>query len=243
MGFVKRLPNWLLVVLFLVPCVALAAYASDLNGANDLVGWGVGIGAAIVEAAVVMIFVRARTWANLKLPLGMLVVGALPAIYWIAMPLVALQPFKAHVAEYLAAAAAAQPTQENMSQSPVPSAPGPGPGGPVGGKLIPIDVRAREIDRVFFYLSNSTRAKDPQEVAAIAALWWEDRRVGSYGGQGGAYQWQCTVVVSDKETHKLLDARSFVGSEPPPTSRNGVNQWGGKPYKEIAAFLNSLPHR
>ncbi len=232
MGFLKRIAGVIGFILFLTPCIIAGIYAGKLNTASTLAGWGVGIGVAIIEFTVIVLLGSKKNQQNLILAVGMVVVGASPSLYWIAMPLTALRPFKAHLGEYLTTASVANPEQVEATGDL-----------PVKGKLIPVDMKSKDIDPVFFDLSSNLKPKNPEEIGTIAALWWEERRIGSYGGKGGAYQEHCTVMVLDKLTGTLLAGKSFVGSEPPSTSKNGVSQTGDKPYREIREFLNSLPHK
>lgn len=231
-GFLKRIAGWIGLILFLAPCIIAGVYAGKLNTASTLAGWGVGIGVAVIEGTIIMFLANQKTQQNLMLSAGAIVVGLVPSYYWIGTHLTALKPFKAHVSEYVTTASNANPEQTEAANYL-----------PVKGKLIPVDMKSKNIDPVFFDLSNDFRPKNPEEIGTIAALWWEDRRIGSYGGKGGAYQEHCTVMVLDKLTGTLLASKSFVGSEPPGTSRNGVSQTGDKPYKEIKEFLNGLPRQ
>jgi hypothetical protein len=230
MEFLKRMGGVIGFILFLTPCTIAGIYAGKLNTASTLAGWGVGIGVAVIEGAIIMLIANKKNQQNLMLAVGVVLVGALPSYYWIAKPLNALKPYKAHLAEYLTTASVANPEQVETSNYL-----------PVKGKLIPVDVKAKNIDPVFFDLSNDFQPKNPEEIGTIAALWWEERRIGSYGGKGGAYQEHCTVMILDKLSGSLLAEKSFIGSEPPSTSQNGASQTGDKPYKEIREFLNSLP--
>jgi hypothetical protein len=118
---------------------------------------------------------------------------------------------------------------------------------PVNGKIMPVDVNKEIIDPVFFNLSTDFRPARPEEVGAVAALWWWEQRVGHYGSGDrdthGAFQQHCTVMVWDKATKSLLAQQSFVGGPPPRTSYYGDKQSGSRPYDEIGDFLNHLPHR
>ena len=228
----KRLGGFIGFMLFLTPCIIAGIYAGKFNTASTLAGWGVGIGVAIIEGAIITFLANVKSQKNMMLAVGMVVVGALPSVYWIGVPMQALKPFKAHLSEYLTTASAINPQQteaENVSA--------------VKGKLIPVDMKSKAIDAVFFDLSNDFRPKNPEEIGTIAALWWEDHPVGTYGGKGTAYQERCTVMVLDKSTGTLLASKSFIGPMPPNKSQNGASQTGDKPYKEIREFLNGLPHQ
>jgi hypothetical protein len=118
----------------------------------------------------------------------------------------------------------------------------------VQGKIMPVDVTKQIIDPVFLNLSSDLRPSRPEEVGAIAALWWWEMRVGRYGSGGdsdthGAFQQHCIVMVWDKSTKSLLAKQHFVGGRPPKTSMYGNRESGSRPYAEISDFLNHLPHR
>jgi hypothetical protein len=105
-------------------------------------------------------------------------------------------------------------------------------------------MKNNKIDPVLADLSKELKPNRPEDVGSVAALWWDEHRIGHYGGSGGgAYRWECRIMVWDKASGALLRvSRNFVGSEPPSTSRNGASQSGDKPYKEISEYLNGLSH-
>jgi hypothetical protein len=232
MGFLRRLAGIIGFILFLTPCVIVGIYAGKLNTANTLAGWGVGIGVAVIEGAIILFLAAKKTQQNLFLAIAAILLGALPSYYWIERPLSVLKPFRAHLTEYLKTASNSDPQQFQEAQV-----------APVKGKMIPVDVKSKDFDPVFFDLSKDLRPQNPDEIGAVAALWWEERQVGTYGGKGGAYQEHCTVLVLDKATGTLLASKSFIGSMPPSKSQNGASQTGDKPYLEIREFLNGLPHQ
>ncbi len=163
--------------------------------------------------------------------LALFVVGALPFGYWVGLPWKATRPFEAHLSEYIDIAATAAPEED------VPLA-----GQLVRGRILPVNMEKRAIDPVFFDLSSDSRPKDPEEVGAIAALWWKEVKLGTYGGMGSAYREDCTVMVWDKATRNLLAQKWILGSDPPSSSINGMGHHGEKPYKEIRDYLNRLAH-
>lgn len=127
-------------------------------------------------------------------------------------------------------------------ETPAPAKPAGPSHLPVSGKILPVDLSRRIIDPVYFELSSDRRPRHPDEVGAIAALWWSKVEVGRYSGSGEAFQQQCTVMVWDKRTKSLLAERSFLGSMPPRWSLHGFPQSGSRPYRAIRDFLNGLPH-
>lgn len=231
MGFLKRIGGTLGFLAFLVPCIIAGIYAGKYSTAS-MAGWGVGIGVAVIEGAILMVLANKKSQQNLILGVGAILIGALPSYYWIARPRMALGPFNDHLQEYLATASAKDP---NTDLPPLEQ--------PLKGKLIPVDMKHKTIDPVFFDLSTELKPGKPEEIGSIAAMWWEEEQIGTYGGKGGAYQEHCTVMVLDKSTGTLLAEKSFTGSMPPSTSRNGYSQTGDKPYKEIQEYLNGLGRR
>jgi hypothetical protein len=227
----KRVAGIVGFILFVTPCIIAGVIASERNTASSIAGWGVGLGAAVVEGALIALVAAKKHKQNLLLITAAIVVGALPSAYWLGMPWMVTRPYKAHLTEYLDVASTASPEQD------VPLA-----GQFVKGKILPVDMKKKTIDPVFFDLSGDFRPRNPEEIGAIAALWWEDVQLGTYGGKGGAYREECTVMVWDRATRNLLAEKSFRGSEPPSKSNNGVSQHGDKPYKEIREYLNGLAH-
>jgi hypothetical protein len=132
---------------------------------------------------------------------------------------------------------------EDRKGEPAPAKPATTSNLPVSGKILPIDVQRRTVDPVYLDLADEVRPQRPDEVGAIAALWWSKVEVGSYSSSNGAFQQTCTVMVWDKRTKSLLAERSFAGGMPARWSLHGFPQKGSKPYAAIRDFLNGLPHR
>jgi hypothetical protein len=132
---------------------------------------------------------------------------------------------------------------EDRKGAPAPAKPATSTSLPVSGKILPVDVQRRTVDPVYLDLADGVRPQRPDEVGAIAALWWSKVEVGSYSSSNGAFQQTCTVIVWDKRKKSLLAERSFAGGMPPRWSLHGFPQTGSKPYAAIRDFLNGLPHR
>jgi hypothetical protein len=231
-GALKRVGGYLAFLLMLAPCVVAGIYAGNLNTSSSLAGWAVGIGVSVIELSLLVLLGSLKERKNFRWGIVGLVVGAIPAGIWIGGPLMTLGPYKAHLPEYMAVASLDNPdTAANDSQ-------------PLKGKMIPVDMKTKTIDPVLTDLSKELRPSSPGEVGTVAALWWKENRIGHYGASGGgAYRWECKIMVWDKTTGALLRvSRNFIGSEPPRTSNRGATQSGDKPYKEITAYLNSLGH-
>jgi len=232
MGALKRVAGFLGFLLVLAPCIFAAIYAGNLNTSSRLAGWAVGIGVFVIEVSLLLFLGSIKDRSNLRWAAVALVVGIIPACIWIGGPLLKVRPYKAHLTEYLAVA--------SSNNSDVAA----NDGQPLKGKMVPLDMKAKTIDPVLSDLSTELRPNAPEEVGTVAALWWNEHRIGHYGASGGgAYQWECRIMVWDKATGALLRvSRNFIGSEPPSTSNRGATQSGNKPYKEITAYLNSLSH-
>lgn len=110
---------------------------------------------------------------------------------------------------------------------------------PVTGKILPVDIRRRAIDPVFFHLSDAVRPQRPDEVGAVAALWFGEIEVGQYDDKTPAIQEDCTVMVWDKRTKSLLAQRHFVGAMPPRWVIKGFPD-RYRPYAAIRDYLNGL---
>jgi hypothetical protein len=153
-----------------------------------------------------------------------------------------VQPdFGGNDAEEVAKETRAREEEIARNKKPVPS------NLPIQGKIVPVDVTKKIIDPTFLDLSSDLRPSRPEEVGAVAAMWWWEQRVGHYGSGDpdihGAFQQHCTVMVWDVATKSLLAKQSFAGGMPPRSSYWGNRQSGSRPYAEISDFLNHLPHR
>jgi hypothetical protein len=232
-GALKRVGGYLGFILLLTPCIIAGIYAGNLNTSSTLAGWAVGIGVFVIEMSIFLLVGSIKEKKNLQWGILGLVLGAIPAGIWIGGPLMTIRPFQAHLTEYMAVAAS-----DNMDAASKD-------GQPLRGKLIPIDMKSKSIDPVLTDLSKELRPSHPEDVGTVAALWWREHKIGQYGASGGgAYQWECRIMVWDKATGDLLRvSRNFVGSEPPSKSNHGATQSGDKPYKEISAYLNGLTHQ
>jgi hypothetical protein len=153
-----------------------------------------------------------------------------------------LGPFNDHITEYLSAAdpGAANPV--------VPNPPGAGQpanqGAYIKGKVIPVDVKSKSVDWLFYDLPPKLQPAAPAEVGTVVWLEWDQRQVGQYGtGGGGAYVQTCRVTVIDKAERRVLSQTVFEGGPPPRTSRRGSSASGPKPTDRVIQYLQSLPTR
>lgn len=232
MGALKRVGGFLAFLLILTPCIIGGIYAGNLNTSSSLAEWGVGIGIFVVEISLFLMIGSFKEKKNTRWALVGVLAGLVPSIVWIGGPLKTFRPFQAHLADYLAVASSndpAAPANENQ---------------PLKGKLIPVDMKTKKIDPVLTGLSKELRPDRPEDVGTVAALWWDEHRIGHYGSSGGgAYRWECRIMVWDKATGALLRvSQNFLGSDPPSSSNHGYAQSGDKPYAQIKDYLNGLAH-
>lgn len=226
------------IMLVVIPLLALLLAAGGVgyytqNNFGSTFGSIMAAVAVFLAGALIMLAIGklrqpgGRTMALLFL--GLLVVPVALFGFFFVKPWLALRPFNSRLDQYRAAARA-----NNRSSSPY-----------TRGKIIPVDAKKDRIDAaVMLSLPDELRATDPDEVATVA---WEEcdtYPVGSYGGKGTAYQWQCKVTVFDS-TDKVQTALSNTinGSDPPRSSKNGSSQTGSRPTQEIVDYLKSLPRK
>jgi hypothetical protein len=234
----KPVNNGRKIMLILVPVVvilfaagALGRYAQN-NFGSILGSWMAGLSVVAIGILIMTAISKfrqpgGRTLAVLLLALVIVPVGLLG--YFLVRPCMMLQPYSNRLDDYRAAARTTK-----QSSSPY-----------TRGKIVAVDSKANKVDgAVLLALPDELRPSNPDEVATIA---WEEcdtYPVGSYGGKGSAYQWQCKVTVIDT-TDKVTTSHSNTinGSDPPSTSKNGTSQTGSRPIQEIVDYLKSLPRK
>ena len=137
-----------------------------------------------------------------------------------------LDPFKAHISEYTAVTE----YQEGETY--------------IRGKIIPVNIRDNAIDFILYYeLPKDLRAASPEEVRTVIEQVCTASSVGTYTRGGGAYRWTCKLKVIDLSISKILEEKTFTGSEPPRTTSGSKSQYGSKPSAEIMAYLTALPRK
>ena len=86
------------------------------------------------------------------------------------------------------------------------------------------------------------RTSDPSQVRYIIRIYKYKEIVGQYMSGGSisdmAYQWHYVVEVEDLKLNGFLDAKEFLGSEPPDTISTGESPVGSEPdAEEINAWI------
>jgi hypothetical protein len=168
-------------------------------------------------------------WLIALLVIGLGIGGFFLFRYWIRQA--DLGAFNAKIKEYIGSGAGA-----------FPGGPGQGQVGSIKGKkVLPVDVKAKEVDWVYYDLPDPLRPNRPEEVGAVALLHWGEEVVGKYGASGGnASRQTCHIVVVNHPTRTVVSQATVRGSEPPSSSRGGRSQSGSKPTAEVVNFLRSL---
>src|SRR5262245_4753244 len=113
----------------------------------------------------------------------------------------AVAPFKDHLAEYASL----------KSDGPVPFS-----GTRPKGKILPIDMSTREIDRdVYFDMPDDATPKTPEEVGTVVQLQWTKVQIGEYSHGKGAFRQDCMATAFDRESKKQLAKPTLIEREPP----------------------------
>jgi hypothetical protein len=134
-------------------------------------------------------------------------------------------PFEKHIDDYLTA----------------PKTGGTGTSQKARGKIVPVDVQERHVDRLYFELPKELRAASPDDVATVVWLAWREEKVGEYDGGKPACIERCDVTVIDRQQNAVVAKKEFRGGEPPKTLKSNFTKGvGPRPYKEIADYLVSL---
>jgi hypothetical protein len=153
--------------------------------------------------------------------------------YWGVLALArtrSLEPFKPHMAEYLAPA-------------------GPVAAGPVRGKVVVLDRATGDFDwDVFFALPDDMRAARPDEVGTVVWLDYGREKDASFYDRNGqhlpAFRQTCTVRVIDAgDRHVLANAVERGGDPPSQIDENATEGVGPKPTAEVVHYLRSLPRK
>jgi hypothetical protein len=114
----------------------------------------------------------------------------------------------------------------------------------VKGKVIPVNLKSKDVDWLYYDLPDNLRPTSPGEVGTVVWLDWGEVKVGQYGsGGGGAFVQTCKVTVIDKARRAIVGETVVRGSDPPRSSRRGSSASGSKPTTEVVQYLNRLPRK
>jgi hypothetical protein len=114
----------------------------------------------------------------------------------------------------------------------------------VKGKVIPVNLKSKDVDWLYYDLPDDLRPASPAEVGTVAWLDWGEVKVGEYGkGGGGAFVQTCKVTVIDKARRAIVGETVVRGSDPPKSSRRGASASGSKPTAEVVQYLRGLPRK
>ncbi len=134
-----------------------------------------------------------------------------------------LKPFEPKVDEYLAKPVASKERPDARHK----------------GKIIPVNVKEKEIDSLYWDLPEGLRAATPDDVATIVWLEWGEVQVSTYGNTNKpALVQTCNVTVIDRDEKAILLREAFRGSDPPKSikSRDSSGR-GDKPTDKVVEFL------
>ncbi len=139
-----------------------------------------------------------------------------------------LGPFNDKIGEYMAPAK--------------PKAPEDNPY--VKGKVIPVNLKSKDVDWLYYDLPDDLRPASPADVGTVVWLDWGERKVGQYGASGGgAFVQTVRVTVIDKARGAIVGEAYLEGGPPPKTSRRGASASGSKPTDRVVTYLRGLPRR
>lgn len=140
-----------------------------------------------------------------------------------------IEPFQAHINEYTSSLSLVPSEKESY----------------VSGKVITVDMANNKIDQTYFELSPDMAARSPNEVDSLVRIKCEDHTAGYYTRDHPGYRIFCEVTVIDLTNSRISAQRSFYGSPPPSSTRSYSRAacTGSRPTKDIADWLEELPHR
>jgi len=140
-----------------------------------------------------------------------------------------LKPFQPKVDEYLARPVASRESPAARHK----------------GKIIPVNVKEKEIDSLYWDLPEELRAATPDDVATIVWLEWGEVQVSTYGSTNKpALVQTCNVTIIDRADKAILLRHSFRGSDPPKSikSRDSSGR-GDKPTQAVVEYLQKAQQK
>jgi hypothetical protein len=109
------------------------------------------------------------------------------------------------------------------------------------GKVVIIDKDdGGTIDSLNSSLPEVLRANSPEEVGTVVWLNWNEERVGTYQGGGGAYVYTCVMTIIDRTSSSKVAVKRFRGGDPPYITYSHSG-YGSRP--DIISYLTNLPRR
>ena len=148
-----------------------------------------------------------------------------------------LAPWNARIGDYMPAEKIRAVRDARATGTPIPTA-----NPRVKRYLIPIDLKSRKVDDLYFDMPADLRSSTPEDVATIVWLEWSEDVIGKYNDGTPARVHKCEVTVVDKTTFRVIAQRTFRGTEPPKEIRQN-SQWQGigeRPTLPILQFLSSM---
>lgn len=106
--------------------------------------------------------------------------------------------------------------------------------------VLPIDLKTKAIDRMYFRLKDSYQPKSAADVSSVVAFECSDRLVGSYSDGAAGYQKSCDIYVIEVSSHTWNYVGKFTGSEPPNSKKGGGSKTGSHPVKDYLKRLGVM---
>jgi hypothetical protein len=141
----------------------------------------------------------------------------------------AMKPFETHLNEYTSIAGLKEASPQE--------------GQYIRGKVVSVDLTENKIDPLFLDLPPELIAKTPEEVETIIWLKWKDVAVGHYTDGATGYRIDCELTIIDKVELKIVDVKTYYGSDPPSAKSGSGDRYGSKPTYDIVNYLKALPRR
>lgn len=104
--------------------------------------------------------------------------------------------------------------------------------GNVKGKVLPLNVNNKEVNRLYFYLPDELRPTGPEEVKTILWLDCKSDNVWRYPDDSVGYREKCLAYLVDRDTSKVIQIQDFLGEMPPLTKKTGTGDALGQVLPE-----------
>lgn len=179
--------------------------------------------------------------------------GRVSRIVWVTLILAAFlavraaQSFRAFSQQEDRLSAFAPHIEEYLVLASLPESGGPPQ---VRGKLVPINVERREVDRwTYPLLPDTLRALRPEDVGTVALIRWDWQHVGTYVEKntnretGEAFTGLAELALIDLKERKLITRATFQGALP----ASGLTREGDfhseRPMFALVKYLEQLPRQ
>ncbi len=101
----------------------------------------------------------------------------------------------------------------------------------LGTKILPVDLKTRTVDEMFFSLKEEFKPSSETDVTTIVGFNCEDNSIGSYTDGALAYQKTCQIYLIDTLTQTFSSVGTFAGTEPHSSKKGSGSRTGSHPAK------------